>query len=83
MNLDDYRVILITDIGDYDEIYEAILLSYEHTVEEFQNEIDRIREEHKEEIQLNGNDWEIIKANISDKFDWKEININIEDRLRI
>ena len=83
MKLEDYRVILITDIGDYDEIYEAILLSYDHTVDEFQNEIDRIREEHKEEIQLNGNDWEIIKANISDKFDWQEININTEDRLRI
>lgn len=83
MKLDDYRVVLLTDSGDYDEIYETILLSYEHTVDEFQTEIDRIKEEHKEEIQLNGDDWNIVKANISDKFDWQELNSNLTDRLSI
>lgn len=83
MNLDNYRAVLLTDSGDYDEIYEIILLSYEHTVEEFQNEIDRIKEEHKEEIQLNGDDWKIIKQNLGDKFDWQELNSNLIDRLSI
>ena len=83
MNLEDYRAVLLTDSGDYDEIYEVILLSYEHTVDEFQAEINRIKEEYKEEIQLNGDDWNIIKANISDKFDWQELNSNLTDRLSI
>lgn len=83
MNLEDYRAVLLTDIGDYNEIYEVILLSYVHSVDEFQAEINRIKEEHKEEIQLNGDDWNIIKANISDKFDWQELNSNLIDRLSI
>ena len=83
MNLDDYRAVLLTDIGDYDEIYEVILLSYEHTIDEFQAEIDRIRKEYKEDMQLYGDDWQIIKANISDKFDWQELNSNLIDRLSI
>lgn len=83
MDLDNYRAILVRDIGDYDTIYEVILLNYKHTVEEFQNEINRIRNEHKEEIQLYGNDWEIIKANLDNKFDWVELNSNLIDFIQI
>ena len=59
-------------------IYSIILLNNKHTVKEFQDEIDKIVEEKYEEINLYGDDWEIVKKYINKKFDWIELNYNNE-----
>lgn len=70
--LDNYRIIGLKDCST-DEINTLIALNKKHTVEEFQNEINRVKNKFEEEILEYGDDWAIISENISDEFDWFEL----------
>ena len=78
MNLKDYKTIALKDFQNDNIIYSIILLNNKHTVKEFQDEIDKIVEEKYEEINLYGDDWEIVKKYINKKFEWIELNYNNE-----
>ena len=71
--MEDYRAIIIRDCSDYSSILGIIMLNNINSIESFQKEIDRIKEEKHEEIAEYGDDFEIIKENISTDFDWFEI----------
>lgn len=76
MNLKEYRAIALRDFQNNNIIYSIILLNNKHNVKEFQDEIDKIVEEKYEEINLYGDDWEIVKKYINKKFDWIELKYN-------
>lgn len=71
--MEDYRAIIIRDCSDYSSILGIIMLNNINSIESFQKEIDRIKEEKHEEIAKYGDDFEIIKENISTDFDWFKI----------
>ncbi len=74
--MENYRAIIIRDCSDYSSILSIIMLNNKNSGESFQKEIDRIKEEKHEEIAEYGDDFEIIKENISGNFDWFEIEID-------
>lgn len=71
--MENYRAIIIRDCSDYSSILGIIMLNNKNSIESFQKEIDRIKEEKHKEIAEYGDDFEIIKENISTDFDWFEI----------
>ena len=73
-----YRSVELRDCWN-GEVYTRIMLNYKHSVKEFQDEINRIREEKSEEINKYGDDWSIISENISEDFDWYELDIDTDD----
>ena len=72
INLEDYKLILKLDCNDR-SFYGVILLNKKHTVEEFQKEIYRAKEQARKEIEENGDDWYYITQNISKDFDYIEL----------
>lgn len=74
----NYRQVELRDCYN-NEVYKYIMLNYKHSVKEFQDEINRIKLEKQEEINKYGDDWSIISENISDKFDWFELDIDTDD----
>lgn len=74
--MENYRAIIIRDCSDYSSIIGIIMLNNKINIESFQKEIDRIKKEKYEEIAEYGDDFEIIKENISENFDWFEIGID-------
>ena len=69
---DNYIIIGLKDYST-DKINTIIALNKKHTVEEFQNEINRVKNKFEKEILEYGDDWAIISENISKKFDWFEL----------
>lgn len=75
MNIEDYKIILKKDCNSSTEIYGIILLNKKHTVEEFQKEIQRAKQEAYEEIQEFGDDWYYITQHIKG-FDYIELDFD-------
>lgn len=67
-----YYIIALVD--SYSRKVEKMLaINKKHSIKEFQNEINRVKNKFEEEILEYGDDWEIISKNISSKFDWFEL----------
>ncbi len=75
INLDNYKVILKKDCYS-DTTYGIILLNKKHTVEEFQEEINKAKEQAQNEINKYGDDWYFITKYISKDFDYIELGID-------
>ena len=81
--LENYRIVKIGDYSSY-TTYSLILLNNKIKIKDFQNEMDRIREEHKEEIEEWGDDLQVVLTNIDVKnFDFIEIPHDDSERLYI
>lgn len=76
----DYRLVQIKSCED-SAFSEPIFLNNKITVEEFQKEIDRVKEEHQEEINEYGDDLNIILSNI--ELDFIQIPYNLDETLYI
>lgn len=76
----NYRLVQIKSCEDR-AFAEPIFLNNKITVEEFQKEIDRIKEEHQEEINEYGDDLNIILSNI--ELDFMQIPYNLDEILYI
>ncbi len=76
LDLNNYTVYELRDCNDSDVVYGAIALNNKHTVRDFQNEINRVKNEFEDEIAQYGDDWSIIQENIDNKFDWFELGLN-------
>ena len=74
----NYREVELRDCWS-GEVFTTIMLNYKHSVKEFQDEINRIKEEKSEEINKYGDDWTIISENIDKSFDWYELDIDTDD----
>lgn len=78
-NMNNYRAIEIRDCVESSICYETIMLNKKHSVKDLQDEIYRIKKDKYDEIMKYGNDLEIIKENISDEFDWFELETDCYD----
>jgi hypothetical protein len=81
--LENYRIVKIGDYSSY-TTHSLILLNNKIKIEDFQNEMDRIKEEHKEEIEKWGDDLQVVLTNIDiKKFDFIEILYDDREKLYI
>lgn len=78
IRMEGYRAVRVVDCYNNNNTYDTIMLNNKHTIIDFQAEVNRIKYLKSKEISQYGDDWEIIKENISDKFDWYEINYSDE-----
>lgn len=78
VRISGYRAVRVVDCYNSNTTYDTIMLSNKHNIREFQAEINRVKDLKAEEISKYGDDWEIIKENISDNFDWYEIDYSDE-----
>lgn len=67
ININNYRVVFLLDCDN------VILLNKKHTIEEFQEEVNRAKEKAKEDIRKYGDDWNYIQMNMSKDFDYIEL----------
>lgn len=81
IDLSIYKIYTLNDCNDSNVMYGAIALNNKHTVRDFQNEINRVKEQFEDDIAQYGDDWSIISQNINESFDWFEIDIDTEDYL--
>lgn len=75
INCDGYRVIEVRDCYS-ENVITTICLSYKHNVKDFQEEILKAKERVIEDIRKYGDDWSYISQNISDDFDWFELDFD-------
>lgn len=74
INLNDYQIVFLCDTDN------VILLNKKHTIEEFQEEVNRAKEKAQDDILKYGDDWYFISQNISEDFDYIELyNDNEEE----
>ena len=83
MKIEDYRAVRISDCEDSNVDYGVIMLHNKHSVKDLQDEINRIKREKYEEIMEYGNDLEVIKENISNEFNWFELDTDIYDYVEV
>lgn len=76
LDLNNYTIYTLRDCNNSNLLYGAIMLHNKHTIEDFQKEINRIKEKKAEEIYTYGDDWDIISSNIDERFDWIELSIS-------
>ena len=67
ININDYRLVFLLDSDN------VILLNKKHTIEEFQEEVNRAKEKAKEDIKKYGDDWYYIQINMNKDFDYIEL----------
>ena len=75
LDLNKYDIYPLNDCNS-GETYNFIALNKNHTVREFQDEINRVKDEFEDEIAQYGDDWSIIQENIDNKFDWFELGLS-------
>lgn len=78
MNLDEYNIIALKD-WDTEETDKLLALNKKHSVKEFQEEINRVKEllyDARVNDEYDDDDWSFIEENISSEFDWFEIYYN-------
>lgn len=73
INLNDYQLVFLRDTN------MVILLNKKHTVEEFQEEVNRAKEKAQDDIKKYGDDWYFISQNISKDFDYIELYTDNEE----
>lgn len=78
LDLNNYTIYTLRDCNENENIYGVIMLHNSHTADDFQKEINRIKEEFEDEIHQYGDDWQIISREISDDFDWLELRTSEE-----
>lgn len=67
ININDYRLVFLLDCDN------VILLNKKHTIEEFQEEVNRAKEKAREDIREYGDDWYYIQMNMNKDFDYIEL----------
>lgn len=65
---DNYNIVELRDCYN-DEPVSTILLNKKHSIEDFQDAINKAKEKHGDDIQKYGNDWEFIEEEL-DGFDY-------------
>lgn len=73
INIADYFAVPLLDCDT------VLLLNKKHTVQEFQEEVNKAKEKAKEDIAKYGDAWEYIQMNMSKDFDYIELCVNKEN----
>lgn len=71
---DNYNIVELRDCWD-DKPVSTIFLNKKHSIDDFQDAINKSKEKHEEEISKYGNDWEYIEQELDD-FDYMIIDFD-------
>lgn len=71
--LENFRAVLLKDFYT-DEIGKIILLNNKHSIKDFEEEINRVKNKYINEINEYGDDLTIILSNISKDFEWYSLD---------
>lgn len=83
MNIEDYRAVRINDCGNEDINYGIIMLNNKHTINEFQQTINEIKNKYFDEGKLDWQIDDILTDERLNKFDWFEIPTEIDDYIEV
>lgn len=78
LDVEGYEITILKDYNDK-KIDKLIAVCKAHKIQDFQKEIDRVKQllyEARENNQYDGDDWSFIRKNISSKFSWHEIKFD-------
>jgi len=68
----NYTLIALRDCYNEDTIYGVIYLNNKHSIQDFQNAINKAKEKRVDEIDEYGDDWSFISEELTD-FDYIEV----------
>lgn len=74
---DNYNVVELRDCYD-EEVVNIIMLNKKHSIEDFQDAINKAKEKHQDDIQKYGDDWSWIEEELDD-FDYTTFGIDDAD----
>lgn len=74
----NYRLVELRDSCDYENVIGAVYLNYKHSIQDFQNAINKAKEKRQDEIYEFGDDWSIISEELGN-FDYFETDTNASE----
>ena len=69
----NYTLIALRDCYNVDTIYGVVYLNNKHSIQDFQNAINKAKEKRADEIYEYGDDWSFISEELTD-FDYIEVS---------
>lgn len=83
MNIDNYRAVRINDCGDENVSYGVIMLNNKHTIKEFQQAINEIKNKYFNEGDLDWQVDDILSDEKLNEFDWFIIPTEYYDYIEV
>lgn len=79
MNIEDYRAVRINDCGDESVSCGVIMLNNKHTIREFQQAINKVKNKYFNEGNLDWQVDDILADEELEQFDWFEVPSDCDD----
>lgn len=79
MNIEDYRAVKINDCEDCNVSYDVIMLNNKHTIKEFQEVVNNIKNRYNNEGNLDWQVDDILADEELEQFDWFEVPCDCDD----
>lgn len=83
MNMEDYRAVKINDCENCNVSYGIIMLNNKHTIKEFQEVINNIKNKYFNEGNLDWQVDDILAGEELEQFDWFEIPSDCYDYVEV
>ena len=83
MNIEDYRAVRINDCGDENVSYGVIMLNNKHTIKEFQQAINEVKNKYFDEGELDWQVDDILADERLNEFDWFELPSDCDDYVEV
>ena len=83
MNIDNYRAVKINDCGDCNVNYGIIMLNNKHTIKEFQQAINEVKNKYFDEGELDWQVDDILADKELEQFDWFELPSDCDDYVEV
>ena len=83
MNIDNYRAVKINDCGDCNINYGIIMLNNKHTIKEFQQAINEVKNRYFDEGNLDWQVDDILADKELEQFDWFELPSDCYDYVEV
>ena len=83
MNIDNYRAVKINDCGDCNINYGIIMLNNKHSVKDFQQAINKVKNRYFDEGNLDWQVDDILADKELEQFDWFELPSDCDDYVEV
>lgn len=83
MNIEDYRAVKINDCEDCNVSYDVIMLNNKHTIKEFQEVVNNIKNRYNNEGNLDWQVDDILADEELEQFDWFEVPCDCDDYVEV
>ena len=83
MNIDNYRAVKINDCENCNVSYSIIMLNNKHTIKEFQQAINEVKNKYFDEGNLDWQVDDILADKELEQFDWFELPSDCDDYVEV